>query len=412
MRRGVSGWGAAALLLVALALTTAGGAGAQQATEQEIRESQRRLEQIRRERAQLREELTQARTRVNDLASELRILERQVGSSADALAELEFQVEQRQLQITLTTQELQAAQEELVRRKAVLHRRLRDIYKRGPLRDVQVLLTADSFGELINRYRYLLLIARHDRNLVHEIGSVEVQLVARERLLQRSLDELQQVQTEREEEHQQLDVLRKEQRGALSGAQARQQRASRRIAQLERDEQRLRSRVAEWERKRREAERLAAARNARAGATPAPTAGTLSTSDLGSLAWPVQGRLLYRFGRAPQANGTVLRRNGVGIGAAAGTPVRAVEAGTVVMAGPFEGYGPTVVLSHGGGYYSLYLYLRELSVREGDAVKRNQALGAVGGQGTPEGEHMEFQIRAPGGEAIDPLAWLQKRGPT
>lgn len=79
------------------------------------------------------------------------------------------------------------------------------------------------------------------------------------------------------------------------------------------------------------------------------------------------------------------------------------------MAGPFEGYGPTVVLSHGGGYYSLYLYLDEIQVQEGEPVARGQVVGSVGGTRTPEGPHIEFQIRAPGGEAVDPLTWLQQR---
>ena len=91
--------------------------------------------------------------------------------------------------------------------------------------------------------------------------------------------------------------------------------------------------------------------------------------------------------------------------------LRAVEAGVAVLAGPFEGYGPTVVVSHGGGYYSLYLYLRDLSVREGDTVGRGQVVGRVGGSRTPEGPHIEFQIRSPGGEAVDPLGWLRRRVP-
>src|SRR5690606_24056280 len=132
-------------------------------------------------------------------------------------------------------------------------------------------------------------------------------------------------------------------------------------------EKQLATLVATLEEKRREAERLAAERRRAAGRAAAPAEGsTLSMSDRGTLDWPVDGRVLYRFGRSTQPNGTVIRWNGIGIGAAAGTRVSAVEAGTVVMAGPFEGYGPTVILSHGGGYYSLYLYLKEVSVKEGD----------------------------------------------
>ncbi|HEX5727129.1 MAG TPA: peptidoglycan DD-metalloendopeptidase family protein, partial [Longimicrobiaceae bacterium] len=146
---------------------------------------------------------------------------------------------------------------------------------------------------------------------------------------------------------------------------------------------------------------------------PAPVrapASALTTADVGNLNWPVGGRLLYRFGRQQQPNGTTIRWNGIGIGAAAGTPVRAVEAGTVEMAAPFEGYGPTVVVSHGGGYYSLYLYLKDVSVAQGQQVAKGQQVGTVGGERTPEGAHIEFQIRAPGGEAVDPLGWLRGQG--
>jgi septal ring factor EnvC (AmiA/AmiB activator) len=86
----------------------------------------------------------------------------------------------------------------------------------------------------------------------------------------------------------------------------------------------------------------------------------------------------------------------------------------VVLAGPFEGYGPTVVLSHGEGFYTLYLYLEEIGVVEGRDVEAGQVVGTVGGADTPEGPHLEFQIRAPVGgsspQAQDPLQWLRPRG--
>jgi murein DD-endopeptidase MepM/ murein hydrolase activator NlpD len=85
----------------------------------------------------------------------------------------------------------------------------------------------------------------------------------------------------------------------------------------------------------------------------------------------------------------------------------------VVLAGPFEGYGPTVVLSHGGGFYTLYLYLEEIGVVQGREVQVGQVVGTVGGSDTPEGPHIEFQIRAPvagsAPQAMDPLQWLKSR---
>ena len=181
-----------------------------------------------------------------------------------------------------------------------------------------------------------------------------------------------------------------------------------RLDQLEQDEERMRGLITDLEARRREEERR------RAMAGEAAVGGALSGSDAGSLDWPVEGDLIYRFGRERRPNGTVLRWNGIGIRAEPGTPVRAVAPGTVVLAGPFEGYGPTVVVSHGAGFYTLYLYLEDIGVVEGRRVVAGQVVGTVGGSETPEGPHLEFQIRAPveGGspQARDPLQWLRPQG--
>lgn len=96
-----------------------------------------------------------------------------------------------------------------------------------------------------------------------------------------------------------------------------------------------------------------------------------------------------------------------------GSPVRAARKGLIVLAGPFEGYGPSVVLSHGNGFYSLYLYLEEIRVVEGRSIDVGHVIGTVGGTDTAQGPHIEFQVRAPIDgrvpEAQDPLEWLKPR---
>ena len=146
-----------------------------------------------------------------------------------------------------------------------------------------------------------------------------------------------------------------------------------------------------------------------------PTSLELSMSivDAGSLEWPLDGDLIYRFGQEQRPNGLVLNWNGVGIAGLPGSPVRAARNGLIVLAGPFEGYGPSVVLSHGDGFYSLYLYLEEIRVAEGRSIDVGHVIGTVGGTDTAQGPHIEFQVRAPidGGvpEAQDPLEWLKPR---
>ena len=144
-----------------------------------------------------------------------------------------------------------------------------------------------------------------------------------------------------------------------------------------------------------------------------PTSSELSMSiaDAGSLEWPLDGDLIYRFGQEQRPDGLVLNWNGVGIAGLPGSPVRAARNGLIVLAGPFEGYGPSVVLSH--GVYSLYLYLEEIRGAEGRSIGMGHVIGTVGGTDTAQGPHIEFQVRAPidGGvpEAQDPLEWLKPR---
>ncbi len=371
----------------------------------EIIDSQRRLEEVREERSRLQQQLTNLDGRARDAASELAIVERQVSASRSAVAEVDFQVDAVASEIEGTSRNLLRTRERLQTSKAVLQRRIRDIYKRGELHPVRVMLGAGSFSDLLTRYRYLRLIASYDRTLVRRVGELETDLEQQNDDLQISMVSLGRLRQSRLSEVAALRSVEERHRRALVSYRAQEEMASNRLEEIDRDETRISALLTNLEARRVEIERSAARRGA-------PS--TLLTADIGTMNWPVDGELIYRFGREERPNGTVLRWNGIGIGAPAGTPIQAVEAGTVVLAGPFEGYGLTVVLSHGGGFYTLYLYLEEIGVNQGREVAVGQVVGTVGGADTPEGPHMEFQIRAPidGGapRAQDPLAWLRARG--
>ena len=398
-------WAPVATAMVAAALLP-GEAAAQSDLRREILESQRRLEEIRAEREQLQREMERLRSRVRDVSQELRNIERQLSASRSVLAEVDFQVEATTSRIQETQADLMRSREELRERSAVLYRRLRDIYKRGPLSTARVLLSAESFSDLLNRYRYLSLIALYDRTLVRRVERLESELVSQNQELRETLAELGRLRRNRLGELAELRQVEDERRRTLETFRSREERTETRLAQLEEDEERLTGLLEELERRRRaEEQRRRVAGRGEAGP------GSLSTRAMGSLDWPVEGEVIYRFGRDRRPDGTVLRWNGVGIAAPPGTPVRAVRPGRVVLAGPFEGYGPTVVLSHGDGFYTLYLYLEDVGVVEGREVVTGQVVGTVGGSETPEGPHLEFQVRVPveGGapQAMDPLQWLR-----
>ena len=371
----------------------------------EILESQRRLEQIRAERARLQGEMQGVQVHVRDASADLANVERRLSASRSVLAEIQLQSDATAEEIGSTSRDLIQARENLAAGKAVLNRRLRDIYKMGPLHTVRVLLGASSFTDLLNRYRYAQRVAAFDRALVDRVNELEQALSEQSDELQQRMAELSGLRQTRQGEVTQLRSVEQERQSTLQEYRSRQASTESELGKIEADETRMTGLIADLERRRIEEER-------RRSVAPA-SGGTLSDSDEGTLDWPLDGDLLYHFGRERRPNGLVLRWNGIGIQAPPGTPVRAVRSGRVVLAGPFEGYGPTVVLSHGNGFYTLYLYLEDIGVVEGRDVDAGQVVGTVGGRDTPEGAHLEFQIRAPvnGGapQAQDPLKWLRPR---
>jgi septal ring factor EnvC (AmiA/AmiB activator) len=396
------------VLVAALALVAgAGPARAQQDTIQaQIRASQERLDEIRAERERLRQEMQSLQGQARDISAEIGNIERQVSASAEALRELDYQTAALASSVEEITQRLVQTRDQLKERNVVLRQRLRAIYKQGPLHSVRVLLSAQSFADVLNRYKYLYLISVHDRLLVDEITELEQQLVAQERNLTDNLGQIERLREEKLSEFAQLQRLEQSRTRTLQTVQARVNRAEGRIQQLEEDERRLSEVVDELERRRIEMERR------RAAAGLASSAPTLDASALGQLPWPVDGQLLYRFGPERRPNGVTLRRNGIGIAAEPGTPVRAIRGGTVMVAESVEGFGRGVVLSHGNGYYTLYLYMGQIQVLEGQDVPAGQVLGTVG-PGPEEGPHLYLQIQAPiegrSPVPVDPLPWLRPR---
>ncbi len=93
----------------------------------------------------------------------------------------------------------------------------------------------------------------------------------------------------------------------------------------------------------------------------------------------------------------------------AGTPIKAPNAGQVVLAEDLYYSGNTVVIDHGLGVYSLFAHLSAIDVRAGAAVATGDVLGKVGATGRVTGPHLHWMVRVAGAR-VDPLALLELLG--
>jgi len=126
---------------------------------------------------------------------------------------------------------------------------------------------------------------------------------------------------------------------------------------------------------------------------------------------PVSAAISDVFGTERVFNSEVQSRHlGLDYAVPAGTPVRAINRGQVILARPLYFEGNCIVLDHGQGLLSLYLHLSEFKVREGDEVETGQLMGLSGGTGRATGPHLHLAIRWKG-TYLNPQSLLRLKIP-
>ena len=109
---------------------------------------------------------------------------------------------------------------------------------------------------------------------------------------------------------------------------------------------------------------------------------------------PVEARVSDVFGTRRTFNGKVQSMHqGLDYAVPAGTPVSALNSGTVLLARPLYFEGNCIVLDHGQGLLTLYLHLSEFKVKEGEHVAAGQKIALSGGSGRATGPHLHVAVR-------------------
>jgi len=319
----------------------------------------------------------------------LRQLEVTRALRAEELAAVNTRLDAVNARVAASTARVEALEAQRVDRTPALEERLQALYKRGRHGYVRLLLdTADERDA-----------ARATRGVVSLARVEEIRIAEHRRLLA----EEEAARTQLESEQRQVARLRAEAVNLEAAAARAVAERTRILDDLDRRRELAAQYVGELEQAR---QRLQATLDGIDGGAPV---------DLplrpfqGDLPWPLTGPVLTRFGRSTTgAFGTSIQRNGIEIGAAAGTPVRAVHGGTVAYAAPFTGYGVMVILDHGDNAFTVYGHLSGTALRPGATVARGQPIGTTGA--TPAGEAAAyFEVRIDG-RPVNPVQWL-RRGP-
>ena len=341
----------------------------------------------------------EARARIRELQAEADSLASASGTLLTELRRLELarQIKSQEVQkAELELGMLAKSQEALEQRVAAIAaeravttplvaERLVEIYKRGRGGYLRLLLEADDLRELGRLSRGVASVAQLDR----------VRFDAHRRTLRAEQEALAALATRRAAAAAARDAAVRA-RQSLDAAVAAQ---NRRIEEIDR----RRDLAAQYVGELQTAQSGLQARVETTAASPtslpiAPFRGTLD--------WPVNGRLLARFGRgAADRLGAAVVRNGIEIATIENQQVRAIHSGTVTYAAPFAGFGTLVIVDHGANAFSLYGHLSQALVPEGTAVARDAVIGRAGR--SPSGvQSLYFELRIDG-RPVDPVQWFR-----
>ncbi len=402
------------------------------ATRQDIAELKKMLGKLQEEKSGVQKDLKSTETDIGNLEKQVEALQQELKKTEGELERLD--TEKKKLQSARTEQQ------------GLIASQARSAYQNNGREEYLKLLlnqqNPEKFARTLTYYDYLSKARmeqlrvfnetlRQLANVEKDIASQQAQLLAQSGNLDSRRQEL---EAERDKRKAVLAKLNSDLKQRDQKLQAREQdqaelgKVLKTIEETlarqarEAEEARQKALIAQREAEQRRQQEALAARQAPAEAPAEPpkkaltTLGPMVSGDgasyggafsaaRGKLPWPVNGRLLARFGDARGGDARA-KWDGVMISASSGTQVRAVHGGRVVFADWLRGAGLLVILDHGNGYLSLYGHNQRLLKSAGDVVKAGEAISTVGDSGGQESAGLYFAIRQQG-RPSDPAQWCR-----
>jgi len=404
--------------------------GAPKKTDAQIDEQKIALKKLEEDLEKKREELAVLETEEKGVLNTISLLDQNLNRTRSYLVELSRNEDVLQGAVKQLEMDIDSLDAKIKYRKRAMKKRIRNLYVFGRSSDAEILyelLTKRGNPErevywvhhLLNRDRedvemlgrlvkertqkqrsqenHLAELARiRDRKAVEERGLV-AQMSGQERMLN-SLKQDKAVQ------RMALREFERNQKTMLALIKKLEIRRKREIEEAKKAEA---ARLAALKKKERDAEKRRAAEKKRTAETKTRTAQVVPFK--GPKCMPLDGSIISEYGLQEHPVLHIMTRNlGVEIRGKRGGRIRAAAAGTVAMVSEIDGRGPSVIIEHDGGVYTVYGHMKSINVQEGKIVKKCEEIGEVGDIASLNGIKLYFQV-SEGTQTVDPLLWLKQK---
>ena len=408
-----------AAVLFAVSLPQAGGlVSLADSKQQEIDESKKKIsdnkkkiEEIKNDKYAVEKKLAELNKLKSDAAAYVAKLDQELAEIAATITGLEADIATTEQNIAVTEVQLAEARETERQQYASMKQRIRYMYEHGKEDLLDSMFQSGSFSDLLNKAEYIENVSVYDRNKLEEYITIREAVAAKEEELISEKELLEQTKAEVEERQASVSKLQQDKTNELESYNAKIKAAENEAAEMQKniagiqaairaEENNIAAIEAEIRRQEEEARKKAEAEGRK---FEPMTVGNISFT------WPCPGhsRITSGFGdRESPTEGASTSHKGVDVGAPSGSRVVAAAGGTVVISQYSSSAGNYIMISHGGGVYTVYMHLSSLGVSKGATVKRGDTIGAVGSTGYSTGPHLHFGIRINGGY-VNPLNYVR-----
>lgn len=362
--------------------------------QKDIKIHKKKLESVKRVEKSVVEELRKTNAELNEIENQLVTQRRKI--------------KKIQNNISVLQNDINKNKESLNFQGNLLKKRLRVLQRISRENDaLLILIGGEDISQTLRTLRYISDISTYDYSLITKYKEAVRALSAKQNELKKLSAELRIEEEKLTKLEASLKEKKKEREVLLVSVRKKKKSYEKMIKELQEASNRLLRIIQESERQESELRKKKGAKP-RPGAKEEPVEDSGFARLKGRLPWPVNGTVAIQYGTQidPIFNLPVFR-SGIHIKASPGSPVKAVHEGKVVFANEFKGYGQLVIISHGGGYYTLYGNLSKIFLKNGAIIKEYTTIGEVGNSNALGTSGLYFEVRYRG-KPLDPQQWLRK----
>ena len=335
--------------------------------------------------ASIRNDLSRAKEQVELIQNQVLLCEQEINASQAMLDHYDNEIAFKQ-------DEIRDLEEQEAEQYREFYQQVRWLEETGGVSYLSILFEASSFSDMLEYAMLITDIMDYSNRIIEKLEATQTELNMAREALQADRDAQAEVQRDLENRRQELEEKRAE-------AQALMNRIAASESEYAEEAKKLADSEALVEKQLKQAETKYAAQLAELERQRQASVNLTS----GNWYWPLPGRYSISSlfgGRIDPINGRPDNHTGTDIPAPRGTPIYAAQDGvvTTVNSNPNAStYGNYCIISHGGGYATLYAHQSQApSVSEGQTVTKGQLIGYVGSTGRTTGSHLHFELRISG----------------